>query len=288
MTTANATRETSGGSRSPLAARRGRRSAIVGRRLRRGLTLSELLIAGAIMTMLAGGMGTLVMTVHATNDFCRGQAVAAQHARVALDRIQRTVRTAEASEQFPGCLVVAETAGGWEFPDTLVVWSPTGAAADPTGLPRVNELLLFTADPLVPSRLVELREPGNTSQVPAASDATAWASLVASLKASGSAVKTELSDRLRTGAVTEGGSDLRACLRFQILLAPSADYWAEYKANTRAWNALDWPLDCYSTQTGMRRVVCQTEMQIVPGEGDSSQTAVPFFGSTALTYELNR
>jgi hypothetical protein len=207
---------------------------------------------------------------------------------VALDRIQRAVRTAEANEVFPGCLVVSESAGGWDFPDTLVVWSPTGAAANPSGLPRVNELVLFTPDPLFPSRLIELREPGNTASAPAASNAAAWATLIDSLKSSGSAIKTELSDRLRTAAVTEGGSDLRGCVRFSVVLAPGADYWAEYKASTRAWNALDWPLDSYSTKTGMRRVVCQTELQIVPGDSAATQNAVPFFGSTALTYELAR
>jgi len=255
---------------------------------RRGLTLTELLIAGTIMTMLAAGMGSLVMTVHGANEFCRGQAVAAQHARVTLDRIQRAVRTAHTSEQFPGCLVVGETVGTWDFPDTLVVWSPSGAAANPGGLPRVSELVLFTLDPVAPSRLVELRAPGNSSTVPIASNTAAWETLVDGLKASAASVKTELTDRLRTGAVASGDSTLRGCVRFRIVLAPSAEQWSEYRGGMRAWNAIDWPLDCYSTQTGMRRVVCQTELQIVPGDAAAAQNAVPFFGSTALTCELTR
>lgn len=255
---------------------------------RRGLTLAELLIAGTIMTMLAAGMGTLVMTVHSTNEFCRGQAVATQHGRVAIDRITRTVRTAQTSQQFPGCLVVSETVGTWEFPDTLVVWSPSGSAADPNGLPRVNELVIYTPDPVLPSRLIELRNPSNTATVPAASDDAGWATLVDNLKVSVASVKTELSDRLRIGAVSGGSGDSRGCVRFTTSLAPSAEWWAEYKAGTRAWNALDWPLDCYSTRTGMRRVVCQVELQIMPGDSDAGQSAVPFFGSTALTYELSR
>ena len=257
-------------------------------RRRRGLTLTELLIAGTIMTMLAAGMGTLVMTVHGTNEFCRGQAVAAQHARVVIDRIERAVRTAETSEQFPGCLVVSQGAGGWDFPDTLVVWKPTGSAVDPNGLPRVNELLLFLPDPAFPSRLIELRDSMNTATAPAITDAAAWSTLVASLKASASAVKTELSDRLHTAAVTEGGTDLRGCIRFDVQLAPSAADLAAYRGGSRTWNALAWPLDHYSTRAGMRRVVCQTELQMLPGGADSAQTAVPFFGSAALTYEIIR
>lgn len=258
------------------------------RHCRHGLTLTELLIAGTIMTMLAAGMGSLVMTVHRANEYCRGQAVAAQHARVALDRIQRTIRTAEASEQFPGCLVITETAGTWDFPDTLVVWSPTGAAAAPTGLPRVNELLIFTPDPLAPSRLLEMRAGGNTSTVPVATNTAAWAALIDSVRSNANTTKIELTDRLRTSPVTNGSNDLRAAVRFQVLMAPSAEYWAEYRANSRTWKDLNWPLDYVSTQTGLRRVVCQTELQIVTDGEDAGQTSVPFFGSAALNYELAR
>jgi Tfp pilus assembly protein PilW len=257
------------------------------RHRRRGLTLTELLIAGTIMTMLAAGMGSLVLTVHSANEFCRGQSVAAQHARIALDRIHRAVRTAESSEQFPGCLAVSETAGSWTFPDALVVWSPEGAAVDPSGLPRVGELLIFTPDPLAPSRLLEIRDIGNTATVPAASNTAAWRTLVAGLKSS-NASKTELTDRLRTSPVTNGSNDLRGAIRFQVLMAPSAEYWAEYRASTRTWKNLDWPLDYVSTQTGVRRVVCQTELQILADGEDAAQTSVPFFGSAALTYELAR
>jgi Tfp pilus assembly protein PilW len=252
------------------------------------MTLTELLIAGTIMTMLAAGMGTLVLTVHGANEYCRGQSVAAQHARVALDRIQRAVRTAEASEQFPGCLVVSEAVGTWDFPDTLVVWSPSGAAVDPSGLPRVGELVLFTPDPLVPSSLLEVRAPGDTSVAPAADNAAAWASLVGALRISASSTKTELTDRLRTAAVTGGADDLRAAVRFRVLLGPSAENWAEYRGGTRAWKDLDWPLDYYSTQTGLRRVACLIELQVLADGEDASQTSVPFFGSVALNYELAR
>jgi Tfp pilus assembly protein PilW len=255
---------------------------------RRGLTLTELLIAGTIMTMLAAGMGSLVLTVQGANAYCRGQSVAAQHARVALDRIHRAVRTAEASEQFPGCIVVSETVGAWDFPDALVVWSPTAAAAAPSGLPQVNELVIFTPDPLAPSRLLELRAPSNTATVPAVSNTAAWATLVDSLRSSTDSAKTEISDRLRTSPVTTGSTDLRGAVRFQVLLAPSAEYWAEYRASTRAWKDLNWPLDYVSTQTGLRRVVCQTELQILADGEDAAQTSVPYFGSAALNYELAR
>ena len=255
---------------------------------RRGLTLTELLIAGTIMAMLAGGMGTLVMTVHSTNDYCRGQAIAAQHARVALDRIDRAVRLAHSSESFPGCLVVSEAASGHDFPDTLIVWSPSGSPADPNGLPRANELTIYCPDPALPQRLIEVRDADNTTVCPAVTNESGWATLVDTLKASATATKVELTDRVRTASTSGGSGDLRACVRFRVLLAPSAADWAAYKAGTLAWRDMAWPLDFYSTQTGMRRVVCQSELQILPSDASAAQTAVPFFGSATLTYELTR
>jgi hypothetical protein len=254
---------------------------------RRGLTLTELLIAGTIMTMLAAGMGSLVMTVHATNAFCRGQAVAAQHARVTLDRIDRAMRHAHANREFPGCLVITETIGGYDFPDTLVVWSPASAPADPSGLPRVNELAIYCPDPASPGQIMEFRAPDNTDICPAPADEVGWATLASAIKESAASVKLPLTDRLRTGAAS-GTGNLRGCLRFEVVMSPSESEWSQFKAGTLAWKDMQWPLDYYSTQTGMRRVLCQTELQILPGDATGGQPAAPFFGSATLTYELSK
>ena len=77
---------------------------------RRGLTLAELLVAATIMLLIAAAMGTLASTVKSTNEYCQGYTLSAQHARVALSRIERTVMGAYGNEQFPGCLIVAEQA----------------------------------------------------------------------------------------------------------------------------------------------------------------------------------
>lgn len=256
-------------------------------RLRRGLSLAELLIAGTIMTMLAGGMGMLVTAVHSAGDHCRSQSVAVQHGRVTLDRIDRAVHTAAASEQFPGCLVVSTTVSGYAFPDTLVVWSPTGAAANPAGLPKVNELLLFCPDPSSPNRFLEIRPPSsNTTTVPATTSTASWATLATSIKNDAASTKIELTDKLRTAA-SPGSSAFRGCVRFLLLMSPTAAEWSGYQAGTAAWEDLSWSLDLYGTQTGVRRVACQTEIQIVPGNTTAvSQTALPFFGSSALTFEV--
>ena len=260
-------------------------------RPRCGFTFTELLIASTIMTLVAGAMGSLVLAVHNANDYCHGQSVAAQHARVAIERIERAVRGATASEQFPGCLVLFDEVGAWDFPDTLVVWSPTTVAVDPAGLPRVRELLIFCPDPAQPSRLLEIRLPSN-STVPAVTNLAGWQALVDGIKANAASERVELSNRLRTAAVTEGSNDpadLRACIRFRTILAPDATEWAAYRAGTKQWTDLSWPLGLRGSTTGIRRVVCQCEIQTLSdGSATAAQTAVPFFGSATLTCELKR
>jgi prepilin-type N-terminal cleavage/methylation domain-containing protein len=262
------------------------------RRLRRGLTLTELLIASSVMTIIAGGMGLIVTAVHATGSHCRSQSMAVQHGRVTLDRIHNSVRAATASDEFPGCLVITTSVSSHRYPDTLVVWRPTGAPADPAGRPRVCELLIYCPDPNVANRLVEIRPVStNTATVPAISSTSSWAALVSSLKTSASSTVTELTDRVRTASASasSGNSSLRGCVRFLLLSAPTDAEWTAYKGGTLAWNELSWPLDLYGTQTGIRRVACQTEIQIIGEDAaTASQTAIPLFGSAAVTFEVNR
>ncbi|HZN35079.1 MAG TPA: hypothetical protein VFB80_14720 [Pirellulaceae bacterium] len=262
---------------------------------RRALTLAELLVASAIMVLIAAGLATLSATVHSANTYAHGRIVCAQHARVALDRIEHAVENAAVSEQFPACLVVTEQVGSEELPHTLVVWSPTATAANPSGLPLVKELAIYAPDPAKPSRLTEFRASNNANVVPAPSNVTAWRTLVESLKTSDTTEKIVLTDRLRTAPLSGEwtsnltAAQLRGVVRFHRLVAPSEQQWAEYKAGTRAWNALAWPLDSYRTTSGTRAIACQTELQVVAGHmASAASTAVPFFGSAMRTHELAR
>jgi len=263
--------------------------------MRRGLTLTELLVATTIMVMIAGAMSTLAMTAHSSNTHCRGQIESSQHARVSLGRIEQALEKAVANEQFPACLVVAEQSGGEELPQTLVVWSPTGTAASPAGLPLVSELVVFSPDPASPNKLLEIRWPTNTDTAPVASDTSSWQSLVDSFRTSQTNDRTVLTDKLRTAALSGdwtnslSASQLRGAVRFRRVLAPTAQAWTEYRAGTRAWQDLDWPLDSYRATSGTRQVVVQTELQVVAGNmAAAGSTALPFFGSTSFVYELPR
>jgi hypothetical protein len=255
------------------------------------LTLTELLVAATIMVMIVGAMSMLAMTVHSANDHCQGQSLAAQHGRVVLDHLSRTISSATASEDFPGFLVITEEVSSWQFPDTLAVWLPEGAAADPDGLPRVSEIVLFTPDPAQANCLMRIRQPGNTAIVPSASNLSAWRTLAAAMRTDPAAERDTLTDCLRTGALVEGGGEgnVRGCIRFLRLMAPSDAEWADYHGGDLNWDELAWPLDAYSSVTGTRRVVCQIELHISPDAGETAAaTVVPFFGSAGIHYDLSR
>jgi len=264
-------------------------------RLRKGLTLAELLIATTIMLLIASGVATLASAVHSTNDFCQGYTICGQHARVALSRIERAVQNATASEFFPGCIIVTEPFGSQTLPTTLVVWYPTTTAANPAGLPLISEIVVFSPDPTRPNTLLEIRSPTELLAVPSANDMTSWRTLIDRLKNSTTTTKIMLTDRLRaspaSGSYSDSlnSSDLRSNVRFRRLMAPSDTEWSQYRAGTRTWQTIDWPLDSYRSTSGTRTVVCQTELQFVPGAmASASVTAIPFFGSAAISYELAR
>lgn len=265
-------------------------------RRRRGLTLAELLIASTIMLLIATAVATLAETVHSTNDYCKGYTVAAQHARVALTRIERAVQNAIANEQFPGCLVVTEQAGSQVLPSTLVIWNPTtGTVANPTGLPLISEIVVFGPDPAHPNHLIEIRSPTEATAVPVASDMSAWRTLTDRLKTSSTTTKIQLTDRMRTAPLTGNytdsltPTDLRGVVRFRRLMAPSDTEWSQYRGGTRTWQNIAWPLDSYRSTSGTRAVACQTELQIAPGGmASAAVTAIPFYGSASISYELPR
>lgn len=262
---------------------------------RRGLTLAELLVATTILLMIATAVGMLASAVHGSHAFCQGYLTAGQHARVALSRIEQALRKTYANEQFPGFLVVSEIAGSQALPQTLVVWAPSDAPANPTGLPLVKELVLFSPNPARPSELVEIRDPANAAVTPPPSNSTAWFTLTETLRHSQTTSRIVLTDRLRTaplvGEWKDGltAAELRGLVRFRRLIAPTEEALRQYRDGNRSWEDLDWPLDRYRATSGTRCVVCQTELQVTTQSMATAQaTAVPFFGSFYFTYELTR
>lgn len=261
---------------------------------RSGLTLLELLIAMSIMVIVVAALAGLARAVQLGSEYGEGHGAATQHARVVIERISRSVQQATASESFPGFLVVAEEAGAWRFPDTLVVWRPEGAPADPDGLPRFSELVIYCPHPDVPNQLLEVTVPGDGRTVPPVEQEAQWASELAAIKSSGGARAVALTTLLRTCSPPDlGETQGRGAVRFEARLRPSAAEWTAYKAGTLAWNDLSWVQGIHGSGTGLRQAWLRMELQLMPGEKAAAddpggQQAIPFFGSAALYYEMNR
>jgi len=78
--------------------------------------------------------------------------------------------------------VVTTQVNTFTYPDTLVVWRPTGTPANPTGLPLYSELVIYCPHPTIPNQFVEMTAPTNTQTVPAATDQAGWQTALAKPK----------------------------------------------------------------------------------------------------------
>lgn len=263
---------------------------------RRGVTLTELLIAVAVMAMMAVALSTLSTSVELIGSASRGRTEAVQHARVTLDRIQRTCREATANASYPGFFAVPELVGSESFPVSLVVWRPATSAANPSGAPLMSELVVYTTDATSPNQLLELSDPTDTRTSPAWTNLSTWRSEIASLRSRTTARRVVLTKLLRTATATNtttGATQRLGTVRFDVSVRPSATEWSEFQANTRAWDEISWVLDIYGNSTGLRQSWCQIELQLMPGTESfatdtTGQSAIPFFGSAARYYMLSR
>ena len=270
---------------------------------RTGLTLVEVIIATTVMAMTALALATLADAVRITDQHVAGQGTATQHARVVTDHINRVVRQAWATEQFPGVVVFADEVTDWRFPDTVVVWYPDpeltdssnnllhadGTPANPDGLPLIRELVIFCPNPSNPAELLQITVPDDATEVPA--DTASLEAEIDLIKADTSATRVVLTDLIHVGEVTEVAANargrLRAAVRFEVEYRPSENDWAQYKAGNIAWNALEWPQSIYGNDSGLRQVWLRTELQLDSQDGQNSQSyTIPFFGSAAVYYQL--
>ncbi len=267
-------------------------------RVRRvGLTLLELLIASAIMAIMAGVLGALALSVQMQSEHSQGHGEAVQHARVVIDRLQRLLNEATANDQFPGYYVQTDVVGAHSFPETIAIWHPATTAANPSGLPRWNEIVVICPDRTSPNILVELTDPTNTNTVPAITDTSAWRTALLAMKQSNSVEKIELTPLLRVASVTSNlgqtSTQTRGAVRFNLRLRPDDAQWTAYKAGTLHWDELPWVQGIYGTKSGLRQSWCRIELQLVPGldasiEDPTGQNALTFFGSAAVYYEMHQ
>ncbi len=255
-----------------------------------GFTLLELLFATSILTICVVALGMMARAVEISSEYNQGYGTAALHAQVTFDRISRAVSGATNNATYAGTWVTQDTVGSWTFPDTLVVWRPTGGTpANPQGAPLVNELVLFCPNPGAPNQLMEITVPTDTRTLPSPSDASAFKMFIDGLKTASGAQKTLLTDLMRTA--TDSANTLRGCVRFVVTMNPSDAEISAYRSGTTTWANVPWAQGIWSSNIGMRQVWARSELQLMPAGNSlvtksTGQQPVPFFGSAAYSYEV--
>lgn len=259
---------------------------------RRGMTLAELLVSIAVLSIIAGVLGGLATAVQVSAEYGQGHALAVQHTRVAQERIGRALAEAYATGAYPGAVVVYDVVGGWRFPDTLVVWNPAGPPANAAGPPLVNELVLFCPDPSDPRRLLEITAPNDSRAIPLSEQLNggAWRAAIEALKTADDSRRVVLSNLLR---VSQYNGAARGAVRFECERRPSDTAWQAYQGGSVAWEDLVWPQGMVGSEAGMRRVWVRYEWQLMPGEtvadkDPGGQQAATFFGSAACYYQMDK
>lgn len=259
-------------------------------RPRRGLTLVELMVASLVMALIAATVSVLASSAQLANDQTGGDGLASQHARVVINRIEQTMLAATATEEFPGFASFHEAIAEWQLPHWLVVWSPDPALPDTDGVPQFSEIVVYTPDPSAPHRLLEVTNRTDEREVPPFTDSILWRTEIENMIKAGSSVV--LTDLVRTAS---DGTLTRGLVRFITRVHPTTSEWQTYiSAPTDAnWSSMSWPQDLYSVNGGIRQSWCRIELQLMPGPGSpdedpTGQTAIPFFGSAALYYQVER
>ena len=152
--------------------------------------------------------------------------------------------------------------------------------------------MVYCPNPAAPNQLVEMTAPGDTRTVPAASDQTGWQNALAAMRTSATTQTVVLTSLLRTCATDGSGQNLRGDARFETRSRPSDTDWANYQAGSVTWMNLPWVQGIYGAQAGLRQVWVRMELQLTPGtnwieSNPAAAQAMPFFGSSALYYQLN-
>jgi prepilin-type N-terminal cleavage/methylation domain-containing protein len=257
---------------------------------RRGLTLIELLFSIAIMSVMAVALSMMMRAVEISTEYSQGYGTATQHARVTLDRLDRALNQAYASGTYCGAWATQTTVGSYTFPDTLVVWRPSGSPANSQGPPLAKELEIFCPDPAATNHLVEITVPSDSSTMPSPTSTATFKTYIDGLKTESGVNKVLLTDLLHTASVT-GAAQAMAAVRFVVQCNPTDANWSSYQSGGTTFTNLPWAQSICSANTGMRQVWVRTELQLMPyGQwlvtNTAAEQAVPYFGSSAFYYEM--
>lgn len=262
-----------------------------GRRSRRAMTLVELTVSVAVMSLVAVVLGGLISSVRTAREHVSGVQEATAQGRYVVRRLRDAVSRSGtyrigAGPTVAGIAVVWTNASPVARPETLVVWTG-GRDASLAGqsplarLPKANELLIYTPDPAAPQRLVEVVVPTATDDV----DFTAagFTTRIGQLIASSAAEKVTICDRVRLGST---GSGSAAAVRFEFEGLPGDVELAATAVNTPAWAALPWATGSCSSTSGLRQIAVRIELQALTlsRSGSLDGPSLPVFGSAIRRY----
>lgn len=260
------------------------------RRTRRAMTLVELTVSVAVMSLVAVVLGGLISAVHTGREHVGGVQEATAQGRFAVNRVRDAVaRTGVyqigAGSTVPGIGVVWTPGSPVDRPETLVVWTggrdASLAGQTLTRLPKASELLIYAPDPAAPQRLLEFALPTATGDVDFTS--AGFAVLINQLIGSSAAEKVTICDRVRVGST---GSGSAPTVRFEIEAVPSDSQLAATAVNTPAWSALPWVNGSCSSTSGLRQITVRVELQPVTlrRAGTNDGPSLPVFGSAVRRY----
>ena len=276
-------------------------------RVRAGMTLAELLISMAILSMMSVVLAGMSNAVNSAWSYTKGVEETDLQAQAALERIEYMVSqtgtyklTGQSTRA--GMAVVTRPVGKNQLPDVLVLWTggrSGGMAANgvQSRLPVVGELLIYTWDASTPASLIEVAFPGQTASFDfAASDLSTQ---VTNLLNSTTAEIIPLCTQLRVSSLsttstttnrsTTSSSTMQSVgnLRFTLSQNPTDTELTSAAPQTTAWTQLNWPQGTFGNRSGMRQATLQIELQVEPdgiARASDTVTAIPFFGSASLRY----
>lgn len=261
---------------------------------RRGLTLAEVLVSMAIMSMIAVTLASVSLSTSQVTEYTTGQGDGLQHARVVWERIQRIVQESTSAELHAGAVVVYDQIGNYRYPDTLLVWRPpSGTPTNASGPPVLREVVMYSTNPDNPNELIEYTNPFNSTQIPfdpAVLNTSAWRTTLANFKKDNETQKVVLTNLLRVAQPTNQTTS-RGAVRFEVWTNPSRTDLAAYRAGTTLWKNLPWPTVSYDKTYGLRQLRVRIELQLstkgIPGTIDNlGLETLPFFGSTTTMQRL--
>lgn len=255
-------------------------------RQRGALSLVEMLLAMAITGALIVGVVALAKVAEDTFQTASTAIEDVQVWKTVTRRIDRAIRRSYANEQFPGVLVVPRVTAGFNFPETLVVWMPAdGKPADPTGRPRLKELVFFMPAEQAPNELREYTIPDSQAVAPPVEDVAGWRSLVDQIRTKTALPSILLTNRLRYFLL---GDQKLGAVRFYLETAPSIEEW---KNSSLSWEDLSWPQGLFAPDRGQRRVRIRIEIQLAPSPtsaGFDAPYCRTFIGSLSFYYTLQK